>query len=92
MNVYQQGQTVKLRCKITDPDTGQPVDPTSMVISIRSPKGVRTSSAGTKTAPGEYSAIFTPNEDGIWSYRFEGQGARTSVDEGRFFVRRSMVK
>lgn len=91
MSVYYEGQTIEVRCLISDPDTGVAIDPTTVICTVKSPRGALTSPSVQKRVPGSYAASVLCSEDGVWSYRFEGTGTRIAVDEGRFFVRNSSV-
>ena len=73
-------------------------DPTTIVFHQRSPLGVRTSytyvtnAEVVRTATGVYHVDVTPTEPGVWSFRFEGTGTVTAVDEVEIEVLASKAK
>lgn len=95
------GTAVELRVTLTDPDTNLPIDPTSIVCQIKAPSGTMkaTLSGPTKESNGRYRWVVVPDEPGVWAWRVlgsglypaEGVGPVPVAEEGRFFVKKSLV-
>lgn len=86
------GSPIRLTISYTN-DDGDLVDPAVVSIKVMSPCGVTatytfgTNSEVGKQATGVYFADITPNEGGLWHFRWETTGTNTiSADEGNFLV------
>lgn len=69
---------------------GVPTDPTAVVLTVRAPDGAQTTPVTTNPSVGVFEAIVTPDQAGIWTYRFTGSGAVVAVQEGSFAVEPSL--
>jgi hypothetical protein len=91
MNLYDIGDLVKLSATFTVGTT--PTDPTTITLHLKDPSGNVVDyvfGVGTtivRTSAGAYYANITPDETGLWWYRWEGAGAVQTTDEEPFRVR-----
>lgn len=53
---------------------GNPYNPTSVTVTVRSPNGTLTNPAVTNPALGEFESQFTLNRIGVWRFEFTGSG------------------
>lgn len=78
--LYIEGDAIDLKWSFTDHTTGQPADPSSLILKIRSPRsGVQTYTYGQDQelmhdAEGEYSFHLDLNAGGFWRWRIESKG------------------
>lgn len=90
-NVYPLGQTVKVSTTFSTA-AGTPANPTTVVLTVRSPSGDATTPTPTNTGTGIYEAILAPDEAGVWRYEFKGTtGTAVAVDASWFTVERRLV-
>ncbi len=93
-NVYDVGDKVRLTNTFTDTD-GNAADPTAIAAAVKDPEGTTTQFdyAGTitKSSTGVYYIDVTIDDEGTWSYRWEGTGAVVAAVEGTFVARRQTV-
>lgn len=92
-NSYDQGDTVTVRSNtFTNKDTGNPVDPDVVNVSVKTPAGVLTTyTHGThpvvvRTGIGKYELAIDANEAGFWTYRWFSTGTGKAAAEARFYV------
>lgn len=65
---------------------GTPTDPSSVTLTVTSPTNVVTTPTPTHSGTGTYTADITCNEDGTWSYSWEGTGTATDAEDGTWEV------
>ena len=73
---------------------GVATDPTTVTFSVKREGVSATETAYTygtdpeveKLAVGEYQATITPDAEGLWRYRWTGEGAAVGATEGTFRV------
>lgn len=99
MNIYDVGDTVRLRTTFTD-SGGVLVDPGSVTVQYRQfradPASVTTLlwngvNSVVRVQAGEYYHDLLVNTDGEWMYRWNGLGVNASAAEGVFSVRNRFV-
>ncbi len=88
---HLQGATLEIPVSFRLPATGEPYDPATVAVTVRSPAGTSTtytypSGDVVKDGVGEYRALITPNEPGDWRFEWE-----PNVGDGSFRVRASLV-
>jgi hypothetical protein len=86
---YDQGDLVRLTSTFTDL-TGQPVDPNSVQIVVQKPDGTESTHIGPEVvhdATGTYHFDLTPDQTGVWNYRWESFGPGQAAEPGQFRVR-----
>jgi hypothetical protein len=92
MPSYDLGDLVRLTATFKD-EGGSPVDPATLVLITRSPTGALTTlTYGTDVMPirdsaGVFHADLSPDETGVWDYRWKATGAAQSAEPGQFRVR-----
>ena len=88
MNGYVIGTRLTLNGLFTDP-AGAPIAPTTVEAKIMQPDGVILDLTGGVTTPttGTYVVDFTPTQEGLHTYRFQGTGACVAADEQTFTTR-----
>lgn len=94
-NYYLIGNVIRLYSAFVD-ILGAPVDPSTVVLSIKQPDGsvVTLTYANdqiTKASTGNYYADFQPTIEGIHYYNYTGTGACVSASEKVFDVQPSAV-
>lgn len=89
INTYDIGNEIRLAVEFTDPDTGEYVDPDTVVCHLRRLKSAETTPSVTKDDIGRYHALVEPDSPGEWSYRFDGSGGHTAARQHRFRIRPS---
>lgn len=89
------GTVFRISITFADED-GNPVDPTTIVLKVKSPCGTRTTYTYNtddeiqKASTGVYLADLTPDRAGRWHFRWETTGIGTTVvQEDNFIVMRS---
>lgn len=91
-NSYDFGDLVYVKGEFTDKDTGDPLDPTTISITVRSPSGVITTylyltdSEVVRDSTGIYHAAIDATESGMWYYRWWSTGSGQASDEQRYEV------
>jgi hypothetical protein len=66
---------------------GVPTDPDTLTLTLRPPGGWDVDESGiVHDGPGEYHASVTPDQVGIWRYRWLATGDAAAVDEGEFEI------
>jgi len=76
---------------------GVETDPTALTLTVRSPDGASTDYVYltdvevVRDSAGVFHADIPAPDDGPWAWRWEGTGAAAGVDEGVFFVERSLI-
>ena len=92
MKHYDIGDRVRITGTLTSPETGQPVDPTNLQITIRDPAGNTTTlQYGTdpevvRDDTGIYHVDIDVTTRGQWHYRFAATGVNTAAAEGTFYA------
>jgi VCBS repeat-containing protein len=84
------GDLVTLRVAFVD-SAGEPVDPTTVTLTVQDPDGGQTSPSTSSSETGVYTGTVTPDASGVWRYRFTGTGAHVAVEEGSFEVAASRI-
>jgi hypothetical protein len=79
------GDLVTLRVAFVDAD-GADVDPTEVTLTLEAPDGTLSTPTVDQTAAGHYEATVTPDDSGVWRYRFLGTGAWQAAESGYFEV------
>lgn len=90
INEYLIGQRVRISAAFTDAD-GDPADPTTVVLTIKTPAGVTSTLSTTNDTAGSYHSDTTPDAVGQWWYRWVGTGTVVAAAEGTFLVTPSKV-
>ena len=85
MATHDIGDKVTLQVTFTD-SAGDPVDPTTVSCTVRSPNGTLTAPSTQGTA-GVYTATVEPTTPGTWYYRFAGTGSYVAAEEDSFKIR-----
>lgn len=92
MAAYDLGQSVKLSVSFTDA-AGSAANPTTVTCTVREPDGTETEYTSATTpavsnpSTGTYELVLSPDQSGMWAYRWAGStGSTTPVDEGQFHV------
>ena len=83
MNSYAVGSVVELDGSFKD-ENGASIDPTTVIVTVKSPSGTLGTPTVSKDGTGEYSALYTISEAGVHQYRVEGTGAVVVASEGAF--------
>ncbi len=80
------GTTIQLRVGFTD-ENGTSVDPDTVAGTIRLPDETEEDLAPTRLSLGVYSALFTPEQNGLHQYRFDAaSGIITTAVEDSFIA------
>lgn len=90
LHTYDIGEDIDLIGKFTDPDTGDPVTPSSVTVTVYRPETlavVAPPPVAVEGPTGTFTAVFAPTEKGRWRWRMEGSGAATAIERGQFQVR-----
>lgn len=88
MNNYYIGNIVTLSAIFRDGDTLS--DPTAAVLQVLKPDGTKEDDITPENdGEGLYHHDYTPEESGVYRYRFIGTGAVTAAAEGVFLVLKS---
>lgn len=100
-NSYWPGQRVRIKTTTPFAVNGVNTDPTAVSLLVKAPSGTVTTytwAAGdvTRVAAGDFYMDLdigtTSAAEGEYAYAFRGTGAVVAADEGRFTVRKSMVR
>lgn len=97
LNKYEIGDLVRVSGPFRNSVDGAPVDPTAVFLSYKKPDGTTTSltygvdGAVIKDGPGDYHVDINADAVGIWSWRWHSTGIGQAADEGRFYVKPSLV-
>jgi hypothetical protein len=86
-NSYNFGTAVTVECTFSVSSTN--TDPTAVTLELTDPSGnteTHPTSDLTNSAVGVYSYSFTPDEAGLWRYRFAGTGAVVAANLFKFKV------
>lgn len=94
MNLYIVGQVVRLRARLSDPDTGDPDDPTTQdpvddateVLTVYKPDGTSSTPALTHVSTGVYTVNVTVDQAGYWTYGSNSTGPAAGADKESFRV------
>lgn len=76
------GDEVKLTATFTDEASGALVDPTTVLITVYSPRQKMTTLTQQHPSLGVYTAVFQPTHSGSWHVRVAGTGAVKGAIEG----------
>lgn len=91
MNVYIVGTTIELTVSFADED-GNPIDPAGVTGSMMTPDRVTAPLVGiARNSLGNWSAPYTPTQNGLHQYRFVGAGTHASADEQSFIAQTVFV-
>ena len=92
MAAYHLGQSVKLSCAFTNA-SGAAANPTTVQCLVREPDGTETTytsattPAVTNPSTGTFELVYSPDQSGVYTYRWEGTtGTTTPRDEEQFAV------
>ena len=87
MNQYTVGQSIQLSVTFKDA-AGVPFDPQEVKAWIRLPDldVVELTEFVERTNTGVYIAVYTPLQNGLYEYRFEGDGVTDSAGETNFYA------
>jgi len=95
--IIESGETLRLYVDYTDVDTGEFIDPVSLVCTVRSPDGVDTPIVYpepdfVKVAVGQYFIRILGNQVGTWRYRITAPINANDIDvrDGKFDVEPSL--
>lgn len=85
MKTYTAGTLVELMAVFTSVDEGgATVDPDTVTSKILLPNGTIVTPTPVRVGRGYYVVSYTPELNGTYSYRIEGDGAITAANEGTF--------
>lgn len=84
-NTYDVGDLVELVGTFTDPVSGDPVDPSSVVCRVRTPDG-ETTTVAANGSDGVYVAEFEVAAPGSHHYLFVGTGGHQAAGERAFYA------
>lgn len=79
------GMPVLLQGVFVD-QTGNPVDPTSVTVTVRNASGVVAQLQAAKIIVGTWGAQFIPPAVGVYEYRVQAFGAVVAAEESGFSV------
>ena len=79
--VYDTGDVVRITNTFTN-FAGAGTNPSTVVLTIRTPAGVDSTPATVSDGSGVYRYDLTLNEEGDWYYRWQGTGAIVAAVEG----------
>lgn len=91
--LYDIGDTVELAGDFTDLD-GTPADPDAVTLSIKAPDGTVTEIEQGDLSSGDtgsWTYLYSPDQAGLYWYRFQGVGSVEAAEEKVFRVRRRHV-
>jgi uncharacterized protein YfaS (alpha-2-macroglobulin family) len=86
-NSYSFGTQIMLTGTFSVSSTN--TDPTAVTLEITDPSGnteTKSTTDLTNSAVGVYSYSFTPDEAGLWRYRYAGSGAVIAANIFKFYV------
>jgi hypothetical protein len=94
VNTYLIDQPVFLRAYLTDPSTGDPndaatqdpVDDSTIALTVYAPDGTTQTPSLTHVATGEYTTSITPDQAGTWWYYSLSIGNAAGRNRERFYV------
>lgn len=89
MKSYPLGGQIVLATTFIDAASGQPANPTTVVLDLLDPNGIVTTPAISNSSVGVYKATVIPATAGVWTCRWQGTGAVTASHEFRFEIRPS---
>lgn len=90
-NTYPLGQTVTVSTTFANA-AGAAANPTTVVLTVRSPSGDVTTPTPSNSGTGTYEAVLAPDEAGVWRYEWKGTtGSAVAVDQDWFTVERRLV-
>jgi len=91
MNDYNVGDQVRLTVTWTN-SSGTPTDPTTITLTVKR-RALSTTSTTyaypatvTKSSTGVYYVDVTPDNEGVWDYRWVATGTVVAAEEGAFNV------
>lgn len=90
MNTYDIGTESQFSGTFKD-ETGALVDPSSVLIRIKSPNGAVGVFSPTRASIGVYTYNVTLDQYGYWYYRFEGTGSLVVAGDNSVFVMNSQT-
>ena len=73
MSIYQEGQLVTLQASFAV--SGIATDPTTVNLFVQAPSGATLNPSPTRITAGVYQYPLTLSQTGLWSYRWEANGA-----------------
>lgn len=87
MNQYIVGTLVEIDATFTD-QFGTLMDPTDVTAQVRLPDGtvVVLTNQVSHVGLGVYKVAYTPEINGLYAYRFAGDGAVIAANEGEFMA------
>jgi uncharacterized protein YfaS (alpha-2-macroglobulin family) len=89
-SVYDKGDEVVLTTVITDTRTRAPVDPATVVVTVKRPDKTVLTPTVTRDTTGTYEASVIANQTGRWFYQWSTTGGDyVGADENHFSVRPS---
>lgn len=97
-SLYDLGEGVWIRASFTNPQTGAPMDPSTVTVRYLPPSGAAgaptvliygTDPEVVKDSTGNFSLLLEANEVGLWQFRWEGENTAPAIHEGTFIVRRT---
>lgn len=97
MATYQQGELAVIRGTFTDPETGSPVDPSIVNVTIVRPDGQRnkylysTDAQVVKESIGVYAIEIGCDISGAWKYWWHSGGTGKAGDERTFMVESALA-
>ena len=75
-NTYEIDTEVEFGATFTVEGTGVPIDPTTVVLFVKSPDGVTSTYTGlTRTGVGVYAFDLTLDQSGTYVYKWQGKGS-----------------
>jgi hypothetical protein len=80
-----------LYLNVVDPVTGQPADPTLVVLTVQAPDKTTSTPIVTRLSQGKYKASIGELEGGVYGYSWVATGAYQLVREGTFYVSASSL-
>jgi hypothetical protein len=83
---YVLGEEAELTTVITDPVTGDLVDPTTVTLVITKPDATTDNVTPTRVSLGNYKGLYTPATAGRYTYAWIASGAVTGGELGSFDV------
>jgi hypothetical protein len=85
---YDIGDLVTCDATFRDPRNRDAlVDPATVVIKVRNPDGIETTSTPERVSTGRYTHEIDVDQAGVWSFRFESGGDYQGAQGREFYVR-----
>ena len=67
------------------------VDPSTVTLTIDRPLGANVTPTVTRESAGTYTATFIPSNSGTHKYKWVSSGGVVTVEDGAFFVERTLI-